>query len=418
MNKIYISIASYRDPQLLPTLRDCIANADNPENLVFGICWQHSSKDEWDNLDEFKDDPRFRIIDVDYTKSQGACWARHTIHEQYGGEDYYLQLDSHHRFIKSWDTECIKMIKQLQKKGHKKPLLTGYISSFNPDNDPAERMQEPWWMTFDRFIPEGAIFFLPATIPGWQKLKAPIPSRFLSAHFIFTLGQWCVEVPYDPEYYFHGEEISLAVRSYTWGYDLFHPHKIIAWHEYTRRGRVKQWDDDKEWVRRNDTAHKKNRALFAIDSECRCDIEFGKYDFGTERTMQQYEAYAGIRFRDRSVQEYTIQNNFAPNPVITSPLHYESSFLSIFKHCIDIYPNQVPLDDYDFWVVAFEDANGFELHRRDADENEILAMKNDLDGYYKVWREFQTTTKPAKWIIWPHSRSKDWCDRIEGFLPI
>ena len=48
-------------------------------------------------------------------------------------------------------------------------------------------------------------------------------------------GQWCIEVPYDPDYYFHGEEISLAVRSYTWGYDLFHPHKIIAWHEYTRK---------------------------------------------------------------------------------------------------------------------------------------------------------------------------------------
>jgi adenine-specific DNA-methyltransferase len=28
------------------------------------------------------------------------------------------------------------MIKQLQKKGHKKPLLTSYISSFDPDNDP------------------------------------------------------------------------------------------------------------------------------------------------------------------------------------------------------------------------------------------------------------------------------------------
>jgi hypothetical protein len=183
---IFVQIASYRDPELLPTIKDCLNNAKYPENLRICVAWQHSGEDVWDTLDEFKDDPRFRIVDVDYLKSQGACWARHTIHEQYGGEDYYLQLDSHHRFIKSWDTECIKMIKQLQKKGHKKPLLTGYISSFNPDNDPAERMQEPWWMTFDRFIPEGAIFFLPATIPNWQKLKAPIPSRFLSAHFIFT----------------------------------------------------------------------------------------------------------------------------------------------------------------------------------------------------------------------------------------
>ena len=272
-------------------------------------------------------------------------------------------------------------------------------------------------MTFDRFIPEGAVFFLPATIPNWQKLKSPIPARFLSAHFIFTLGQWCTEVPYDPDYYFHGEEISLAVRSYTWGYDLFHPHKIIAWHEYTRKGRTKQWDDDPDWMNRNTNAHKKNRALFAIDAECRCGIEFNQYDFGTERTLQQYEAYAGIRFRDRSIQQYTKDNNFAPNPVITSPLHYESSFLTIFKHCVDIGFDQIPLDDYDFFVVAFEDKDGNTIDRQDADINEIQRIKNDSDGYGKIWREFSTTVKPTKWIVWPHSVSKDWCDKIEGTLP-
>jgi glycosyltransferase involved in cell wall biosynthesis len=416
MSKIYISIASYRDPQLLPTLHDCLENADHPENLVFGIAWQHAEEDAWDDLSEFKDDTRFRIIDITHSDSKGACWARNQCHQHYGGEEYYLQLDSHHRFIEGWDTECIKMIKQLQKKGHKKPLLTSYIPSFDPDNDPESRMMEPWWMTFDRFIPEGAIFFLPATIPNWKKLKSPIPSRFLSAHFIFTLGQWCTEVPYDPEYYFHGEEISLAVRSYTWGYDLFHPHKVIAWHEYTRKGRTKQWDDDKEWGNRNSHCHKRNRALFAVDGECRCDIEFGPYDFGTERTLFQYEAYAGIRFRDRSVQQYTRDNNIAPNPVIVSPLDYEISFLSIFKHCIDIDYKKVPLDDYEFWCVAFENEQGETIYRQDAQSDEIKKIKNDPDGYGKVWREFSTQKKPVKWVVWPYSVSQGWCDKIEGNL--
>lgn len=417
MSKIYISIASYRDPQLLPTLHDCIKNAAHPENLVFGIAWQHAEEDTWDNLDEFKNDTRFRIIDINYKDSKGACWARHQCHQHYNGEEYYLQLDSHHRFVEGWDTECIKMIKQLQKKGHEKPLLTAYLPSFDPDNDPAGRVQEPWWMTFDRFIPEGAIFFLPATIPNWKKLKAPIPSRFLSAHFIFTLGQWCTEVPYDPEYYFHGEEISLAVRSYTWGYDLFHPHKVITWHEYTRKGRTKQWDDDKEWVAKNNHCHQRNRALFGVDSECRCGIEFGPYDFGDERTLFQYEAYAGIRFRDRSVQQYTRDNNIAPNPLIKAPLDYDLSFLSIFKHCIDIGYNSVPLDDYEFWCVAFENEQGETIYRQDADQDEIRRLKTDPDGYCKVWREFSTKGSPHKWIVWPYSATKGWCDKIEGYLP-
>jgi glycosyltransferase involved in cell wall biosynthesis len=419
MAKIFISIASYRDPELVPTIKDCLANAKNPKNLIFSIAWQHSADDVWDNLDEFKDDPRFKIIDINYADSKGACWARNAIQQNYSNEDYYFQLDSHHRFIKNWDVECIKMIKQLKKAGHEKPLLTSYISSYNPENDPAERVQEPWWLTFDRFIPEGAIFFLPATIPGWQEMTKPIPSRFLSAHFIFTIGKWCQEVPYDPELYFHGEEISLAVRSYTWGYDLFHPHKVIAWHEYTRKGRTKQWDDDKEWVEKNNHAHRRNRILFGIEPGCTGCMrnQLGTYNFGTIRTLEQYENYSGIKFKTRGIQQYTLDNKFAPNPIYDSLEEYEASFAQVFKHCIDVGYQQVPETDYDFWCVAFENEQGETIFREDAQLDEITRMKNDPDGYCKVWRTFKYAGVPTKWIVWPHSISKGWCNKIEGILP-
>ena len=53
MAKVFISIASYRDPELLPTIKDLIANAKNPKNLVFSIAWQHSPEVIWDTLDEY-----------------------------------------------------------------------------------------------------------------------------------------------------------------------------------------------------------------------------------------------------------------------------------------------------------------------------------------------------------------------------
>jgi hypothetical protein len=88
----------------------------------------------------------------------------------------------------------------------------------------------------------------------------------------------------------------------------------------------------------------------------------------------------------------------------------------VFKHCIDIGFSQVPEKDYDFWVVAFHGENDETLHRKDADKDEINRMMNDPDGYCKVWREFQTEHKPKYWVVWPHSISKDWCDRITGNL--
>lgn len=411
---IFVQIASYRDPELLPTLKDCISKAKHPENLVFSISWQHSKDDIWDNLDEFKDDPRFKIIDIDYLDSRGACWARNLLQLNYDDEDYTLQLDSHHRFVENWDEECIGMIKQLQKKGHSKPLLTGYIPSYDPTNDPGGRITTPWKMIFDRFIPEGAIFFLPASIDNYQELTEPIPSRFYSAHFCFTLGKFVKEVPHDPDYYFHGEEISIAVRAFTNGYDLFHPHKIIAWHEYTRRGRTKQWDDDPKWVEKNNFCHKRNRQLFGIDGEVK-NSSFGKYDLGKVRGLKDYEKYAGISFSKRGITQYTIDNNLPPNPKMTDE-EFDNSIMSIFKHCIDIYPHQVPLTDYDFWVVAFENSRGETIFREDADINEINRMKLDPDGYSKVWRTFNITEKPFKWIVWPFSKSAGWCEKIEGLI--
>jgi hypothetical protein len=388
--------------------------AKNPKKLVFSIAWQHSSEDLWDNLSEFKDDKRFKIVDIDYKDSKGACWARNQLQQNYKDEEYTIQLDSHHRFAQNWDEDCINMVKQMQKKGHKKPLLTGYVSSFDPDNDPAGRIQQPWKMNFDRFIPEGAVFFLPATIDDYKERTEPLPARFYSAHFAFTVGQFVKEVPHDPEYYFHGEEISIAVRAYTCGYDLFHPHKTVVWHEYTRKGRKKQWDDDPQWVTKNVDCHRRNRKLFEMDDEVK-DIDFGPYDFGTERTLEDYERYAGLSFKKRAVQQYTMDNNLAPNP----PLYgddFIGSFMRIFKHCIDIGFDKIPLNDYEFLVVAFHDDKDETIYRRDADEDEIRIIKNDSEGYGKIWREFQTDRKPKYWVVWPYSATNGWCDRITGDL--
>lgn len=399
---------------MVPTIKDMLENAKNPENLVICIAWQHSLDDKWDNLDEFKDDPRFKILDIDYKDSKGVCWARNLIQHQYDGEDYTLQLDSHHRFTKYWDMTLIRMLNKLKEKGHEKPLLTAYIPSFNPEKDPQERIREPWRMNFDRFIPEGAIFFLPGSIDDWRNLNEPVPARFYSAHFCFAPGSFCLDVPHDPNYYFHGEEINIAVRAYTHGYDLFHPHRVVIWHEYTRKGRAKQWDDDIAWGQRNNESHKRNRKFFEIDGEVR-DIDFEIYDLGTERTLEDYERYSGIQFKTRGVQQYTLDLNNPPNPFIEDKEEYEKSFLRIFRHCIDIYHDQLHYNDYDFWVISFEMNDGEVIYRQDADEDEIKMMIADKE-YIKIWRQFETSTPPEKWVVWMHSKNEGWVDRYEGNL--
>ena len=91
-------------------------------------------------------------------------------------------------------------------------------------------------------------------------------------------------------------------------------------------------------------------------------------------------------------------------------------FQKIFKHCIDIGYSQVTETDYDFWVVAFHGPNDETIYRKDSDKNEIAGYFRDPDKYCKVWREFQTDVLPKYWVVWPHSESKGWCERITGQL--
>lgn len=418
-DKIFVQIAAYRDPELLPTIRDCIRRAKNPENLVFAIAWQRSKDDEWDVLEEYKDDPRFNIIDINYAESNGTCWARHLLNEAYNGEKYTLQLDSHHRFAKNWDEKCINMLSELSEAGYKKPILTAYVPSYDPDNDPAGRAKEVWKLNFDRFTPEGVIFMIPAATSNAELNDLPIPTRFFSAHFVFTTGQFIKDVPYDPNLYFHGEEISMAVRAYTAGYDLFIPNQIICWHEYTRKGRVRHWDENERWERLNINSLKRVKQLLGVDGD-KADYDFGIYGLGTERTLEDYEKYSGIRFADRSVQQYTLDYYNPPNPTYRDPESYNNSFRNVFRHCIDLWKGAVPEPDYNFWAIIFKDAEDNEIFRQDADKNEIEMLLNDKENtgeFHNIWRQFDTKVKPYKWIVWPHSESKGWMHPIEGILP-
>ncbi|HEU4989720.1 MAG TPA: GlcNAc-transferase family protein [Gemmatimonadaceae bacterium] len=421
---IFIQIAAYRDPQLGLTLRDACTQASDPSRLHFCVAWQHGDDECREAVfADLPGAPKLTILDIPHRESRGACWARHQIQQHYQGETYTLQLDSHHRFVSGWDDLCIEMLEGLRADGVPKPLLTAYLPSFDPDNDPAARVSVPWQLEFDRFIPEGAIFIRPAAMPGWEARTRPLRGRFYSAHFAFTLGAFAREVQHNPEYYFHGEEISIAVRAYTHGYDLFYPHRLVAWHEYTRKGRAKHWDDHSSWWSTNLSSHGHNRQLFGMDEfaeqpERVAESQRGPFGFGSARTLEDYERFAGISFRRRAVTRALLAA-VEPSPDDNRGMPYAEfaqSCVPRFRHCIDLPRDRVALDDYDFWSVAFKDAAGNELHRQDADPAEIERAKQDPDGACKIWRDFDTEVQPKAWIVWPHSRAHGWCPPIAGTL--
>ncbi|WP_454725029.1 MULTISPECIES: GlcNAc-transferase family protein [Cupriavidus] len=388
---IFVQMASYRDPELVPTLCDLIERAERPEALRIVVCRQHALHEtlgeffargfgKW-RADASGEYPTHtldywgavvELIDVPYTGSQGACWARNLIQQHYRGERYTLQLDSHHRFVDGWDRQLIDMLESLRP-ASPKPLLTAYLPPYVPSDDPAGRGQAPLLMRFSRFSARGVVIFRTAELPQHETLRQPVPARFYSAHFAFADGCFSLDVQHDPQYFFHGEEISIAARAYTHGYDLYHPHRVIAWHEYTRKGRTKIWDDHSaqaksdgtislHWGERDDASHQRNRALFGIDGEPRGEADFGQYGLGGERTLAQYEAYAGIEFAHRGVHPDTLAAA-PPAPGAGADWREALARSNELRVCLHRNTLNAAPQDVHACHLAVHDAGGAVLHR-------------------------------------------------------
>jgi len=397
--KIFVQIASYRDPELLPTIRDCINKAKHPENLTFGICWQH---DETESMEEFANDSRFKILDYHWSWSKGLCWARSEIQKLWDGEEYTMQLDSHHRFLQDWDVELIHMMNQT---GSEKPIITSYAGMYRPSDNQLLNV-EPYMMVASNFTPGGTILFRPHAIPNWETLEKPIPARFVSGHFFFTIGKHCEEYKYDPNIYFAGDEISLSIRSYTLGYDLFHPHKTVVWHEYTREGRTKHWTDfnqenknngvvEKQWWEMDNDSKRRLRHMLQEEDN---NIDLGVYGLGDVRTHTQYENYAGINFKNKKLHPETIKGT---NPPVNDNADWYE--LKEIEYEFKLY---IPYtDNFKFIYIGIENELGNVLHRQDMySYQEYLNVK------------LKTTETPVKWVYWVNDKEGNWTNRIDFSL--
>jgi len=405
-NLIFISIASYRDPQLVPTLRDCLQKAAHPERLRFGICWQHDQQEQRPTL---FDDPRFRVLDVDWRASKGACWARAEVMKLWQGEDWFLQIDSHCRFAQGWDENLPRMMAETESP---KPILSTYATAFTPGE--TEILQgPPLQMLFQAFTKEGIPQLRPAESPRQRLGKAPLRARFLAAGFLFAPGSFVQEVPYDPELYFMGEESAMTVRAYTHGYDLYHPSETVIWHDYIRADAKKHWGDHVEstpatthWSELDERSRDKVRRLLLGEP-----VE--NFGLGSTRSLQDYEAYAGLSFQHKKAQLDTVRGTEPPNPPAPEGWH-ENIYPFIAR--LSFRRAQLPqgaLDDPELWNITILDDEGFEICRRDFTPKELEPMQAEGEDLAVVC-EFQSETVPATWTIWPMSRSKGWLRRFAG----
>ena len=283
---IYVQIPAYRDRELLPTVCDLMQTAHHPERLRVAIAWQHND-DELHLEPALRQWPNVEVKKIPAAESKGCNWARQLLQRGWDGEAYTLLLDSHHRFAPGWDETSIELLKQRKDAGSAKPIITAYLPPYDPEKDPQGRT-----ICMFKIHPlerhDGLLFRLTGhALADWRNLKSPIPAHFTSLHYLFAEGSFNEAVPVDPSIYFFADEIAIALRAYTSGYDLFHPHCILGWHLYRRTTRIPHWEDHANWSARNRESIKRLRALY-------CGTLHGEFGIGRARSIADFETYVGV----------------------------------------------------------------------------------------------------------------------------
>ena len=328
---IFCSVASYRDRQCPMTVKDMIDKSKDPSKLVICICQQNNTDVDDDCIKNYANEKnvKIKIIRLSDKEARGPCWARYLIQQEWRGEEFFLQVDSHMRFMQDWDYHCLENLKMLPEKS----CLTNYPSDFNleagePDkNNP---LRGGLFIVNKESHEHDGFFRINSDYV--KKLDKPELARGWGACFSFSKSNILHDAPYDPytPYLFFGEEMDIWARMYTNGWYLYAPTEPICFTSFDRSYRPTFWENP-------DQAHGEYLSrlrlyyrfgyLKNIPEELKIALEY--YDLGPEKTWDEFMKFS----LDDLEPTYTSNNqNISNNQIVSNNQHIiDPQYLSIVE---------------------------------------------------------------------------------------
>jgi hypothetical protein len=302
---IFVSIASYCDPVLGFTLAQAIATARHPEQLHFGIVDQSPPARALQSRSYAP--ARVSYVRVDPLYARGPCWARAIAMSLYDGEDWFLQIDSHMDFDPHWDERLIAEGESLMA-GRPGMVITAYPNPFmfegdRPVHKPATNK------VLAHVVKTGHAFEADHLVLSFEAHPVdrdePLVGFHVAAGCLFAPGKIVQAFPYDPWYYFHGEEQAYAARLFTHGWDIFHMSGLPLYHLYNNAEsggpkRPLHWDAEEDRERARNWWELERRSRLRLGALLTGE-PLGAYGLGHVRTMADYAALSGIDFATRTL---------------------------------------------------------------------------------------------------------------------
>lgn len=302
---IFINIASYCDPLLKRTILSALANAHHPENLRFGVVDQSPAGAE--DLSQLST-AQIKYVRIDPRESRGCCWARALAQNFYAGEDWYLQIDAHMDFEWGWDHYLIEWASWLNSK--RPSVISMYPPGFElpngPDGAPAHSQYKDavlytQLVNTTKFNENGSptLQFIANARVGTQ----PLLGFHVAAGLYFGPGEIAEKFPYDPRFYFIGEEQSLALRLFTHNWNIYHTPAAPIYHLYNTvpGSRTLHWDRAQDQQRSFHWGSLESQSIERFKDLVYKRKAMGAYGLGIERSLAEFAELSGIDYLARTI---------------------------------------------------------------------------------------------------------------------
>jgi hypothetical protein len=191
------------------------------------------------------------------------------------------------------------------------------FSKQRKSGNPREEKEPASFLTFKQFSPAHGLPEIQG--PQFKHLPTrPMSSLFWAACCSFTYGSVIKEVPYDGmcDFVFLGEELCMAARLWTHGWDLFSPTYMTLYHKWSREYRSTFWELLKSNERKTQEIQGYKRLKHILNlSESPSSpssssnsspvslTDIHKYGLGTTRSLEDYQTFIGINFQSKKVSE-------------------------------------------------------------------------------------------------------------------
>jgi len=379
---IFVQIVSYKNFDVVPTVRNCIEKAKDKMGLYFGITLQQD-----EDVPSELSHERIKVVKVPFRESKGHGWARRQAQDLYSGQDYTIQVEAGSRFADNWDEELINTLNSLGERA----IITNYANKFDINTGNPE-VQE--------YAFKPAVYSysdVPVTWANPMKgVQSVVKGRWISDHFFFAKGFHCNEVKHDPEIYYSDIESSLTLKSFCAGFDIYHHNKPLIWRDYTNR--PMNWQDDSDWWAKDEEGKKKFRDL----SEVRTS------ELPGTRSLRDFELYSGIDFKNKRLQKTTV-NGTDPPCAYQNEDQWNKDYMKDYSIVVSWDVNEIEKsDDYDYWYFSVEDDTDFTIFRQDLRVDRDADVLNFKVNYKKIFFKATDGRVPTKICVWPVSKTKGW----------